>query len=232
MADKITVKAEKREERGKNASRRLRREGKIPVIVYGGEGDNASIKVDLKDLAAILRSDRGANTVFDLELDGEEPAEVMFQDRQIDPIHGRLVHADLRRIKRGEKIEVTVPIELIGDPVGAEEGGVLNQQLREISVFCRPSKIPDSIEVDVSELDMNESISISDLKVDEDLEINEDPEATVASVVFVKEPELEPTPEEELEEPELVGEEGEGEGAEEEGDKPGAVTEEDDVEKP
>ena len=89
----------------------------------------------------------------------------MFQDRQIDPIIGRLIHADLRRIKRGEKIEVTVPIELIGDPVGAEEGGVLTQQMREINVFCRPSKIPDSIEVDVSELEMNEAIHISDLKL-------------------------------------------------------------------
>lgn len=230
MADKVTIKAEKREERGKNASRRLRREGKIPVIVYGGEGDNASIKVDLKDLAAILRSDRGANTVFDLEVEGGDTSEVMFQDRQIDPIRGRLVHVDLRRIKRGEKIEVTVPVELIGDPVGAEDGGVLTQQMRELNIFCRPSKIPDSIEVDVSELEMNEAIHISDLKIDEDLVVNEDPEAIVAQVVFVKEPELEPTPEDELEEPELVGEEGES--TEEPGDKPGAVTEEDDVEKP
>lgn len=230
MADKIIVKAEIREERGKNASRRLRREGKLPVIVYGGEADSASITVDLSDLAAILRSDRGANTVFELDIEGEEPSEVMFQDRQIDPIIGRLLHADLRRIKRGEKIEVTVPVELIGDPVGAEEGGVLTQQMREINVFCRPSKIPDSIEVDVSELEMNEAVHISDLKVDEDIVINEDPEAIVAQVVFVKEPELEPTPEEELEEPELVGEEGEE--GEEEGDKPGAVTDEGDVEKP
>lgn len=230
MADKIIVKAEIREERGKNASRRLRREGKLPAIVYGGEADSASITVDLSDLAAILRSDRGANTVFELDIEGEEPSEVMFQDRQIDPIIGRLLHADLRRIKRGEKIEVTVPVELIGDPVGAEEGGVLTQQMREINVFCRPSKIPDSIEVDVSELEMNEAVHISDLKVDEDIVINEDPEAIVAQVVFVKEPELEPTPEEELEEPELVGEEGEE--GEEEGDKPGAVTDEGDVEKP
>lgn len=230
MADKITVKAEKRDDRGKNASRRLRREGKIPVVVYGGEGDNDSIKVDLGELAAILRSESGANTVFDLEIDGDEPSEVMFHDRQIDPVTGRLLHADLRRIKRGEKIEVTVPIELLGDPVGAEEGGVLTQQLREVRVLCRPSLIPSSIEVDVSGLEMNESIYISGIDVGEDVEINEDPELVVASVVYVKEPELEPTPEEELEEPELVGEEGEG--PEEEGDKPGAVTEEEDVEKP
>lgn len=230
MADKVSIKGELRDERGKNASRRLRREGKIPVIVYGGEGDNVSIKVDLGDLAAILRSESGANTVFDLEIDGEDPSEVMFHDRQIDPVSGRLVHADLRRIKRGEKIEVTVPIELIGDPIGAEEGGVLTQQLREVKVLCRPSLIPSSIEVDVSELEMNESIYISGINVGDDVEINEDPELVVASVVYVKEPELEPAVEDELEEPELVGEEGEGE--EEEGDKPGAVTEEEDVEKP
>jgi large subunit ribosomal protein L25 len=226
MADKIIVKAEIREERGKNASRRLRREGKLPVIVYGGDAENASITVDLSDLAAILRSDSGANTVFELEMDGEEPSEVMFQDRQIDPIIGRLLHADLRRIKRGEKIEVTIPIELIGDAVGAEEGGVLTQQMREIKVLCRPSLIPDQIEVDVSGLEMNESITVSQLKVEEGIEINEDPELVVATVVFVKEPELEPTPEDELAEPELVGEEGE---ESEEGEA--TVTDEDDTEK-
>lgn len=225
MADKVVVKAQKRETRGKNDARRLRSAGKLPVIVYGGDIENAAVTVDLADLAAILRSDSGQNTVFSLDVEGVGASDVMFHDRQIDPLKGRLMHADLRRIKRGEKIEVTVSVNLVGEPETMQEGGVLTQQLREVKIFCTPGNIPESIDVDVTKLEMNESIHVSDLKVEEGVEIHEDMEALVASFVFVKEPELEPTPEEELTEPEIVGEESEG-------DKPGAVEDEGDVEKP
>ncbi len=110
------------------------------------------VTVELSDLAAILRSDSGQNTVFSLEIDGGEGSDVMFHDRQIDPIKGRLMHADLRRIRRGEKIEVTVSINLVGEPAAAEDGGVLTQQLREVKILCTPRMIPESIDVDVSEL--------------------------------------------------------------------------------
>ena len=225
MADKVVIKAEKRESRGKNAAGRLRREGKVPVIVYGGGGENVAAVAELKDLAAILRSDTGQNTIFTIDMAGEGANDVIFHDRQIDPIRGRLMHADLRRLAKGEKIEVTVPIHLINEPEDIEEGGVLTQQLREIKVLCVPSKIPEFIEADVDGLQIGEHISVADLKVDEDVEIQEDKETVVASIVFVKEPELEPTPEEEITEPELIGDE-------EPGEKPGAVTEEEDVEKP
>jgi large subunit ribosomal protein L25 len=209
MAEQIVVKAQIREGRGKNDARRVRAAGRLPVIVYGGEGDNASVTVELSDLAAILRSDSGQNTVFSLDIDGQGENDVMFHDRQIDPIKGRLMHADLRRIKRGEKIEVTVSIHLVGEPAAAQEGGVLTQQLREVKILCTPRMIPESIDVDVSKLQLGESIHISDLKVEEGIEIHGDMEALVASIVFVKEPDLEPTPEEEITEPTLVGEEGE-----------------------
>lgn len=214
MAEQIIIKAEVREGRGKNDARRLRAAGKLPVIVYGGEGDNASVSVALSDLAAILRSDSGQNTLFSLDIDGQGAADVMFQDRQIDPLKGRLMHADLRRIKRGEKIEVTVSIHLVGEPAAAQEGGVLTQQLREVKILCTPRMIPESIDVDVSNLQVGESIHISDLKVEEGIEIHGDMDALVASLVFVKEPELEPTPEEEITEPALVGEEDEGDAGE------------------
>src|SRR5690242_2190085 len=97
MADKILVKAEKRETGGKNVNRRLRAEGKIPVIVYGGGSTPVSAVAELKDLAAIIRTDTGVNTVFSLDIPGEGINDVIFQDRQIDPIRGRLIHADLRR---------------------------------------------------------------------------------------------------------------------------------------
>ncbi len=214
MAEKIVIKAEKREGRGTNSARRLRREGKIPATVYGGGDDAIAITADHKELAAILRSETGANTLFTLDIDGVGESRVIFQDRQIDPVHGRLLHADLRRLAKGEKIEVTVPVHLIGEPAGVrEEGGLLEQPIREIRVSCTPSNIPEAINVDVSQLEIGQSITISEIAVDEEFHILESPETTIAAVTFVKELDLEPAVEEELGEPELVGEEGE-EGAE------------------
>ena len=206
MAEKVTVKAEVRKERGKNDSRRLRAAGRVPVIVYGGGAETVAASASIKDLAAILRSDSGQNTVFSLDVTDADTSDVMFHDRQIDPLKGRLVHVDLRRLTKGEKIEVTVPIHLIGEAIGLkEEGAVLNQQLREIKVLCEPSKIPEFLEIDVENLEMNESVHVSDLKVGEGVEIHEMPETVVASIVLVKEEDLEPTPEADAAEPELVG---------------------------
>jgi len=205
MAEKIIVKAEKRESRGKNDSRRLRVQGKIPVIIYGGGGESISAAAPLKDLAAILRTDSGVNTLFSLDVEGVGVNDVIFQDRQIDSIKGRLVHADLRRIAKGEKMEMTVPIHLIGEAGGlSEEGAVLNQPLHEVKVLCEPWNTPDAIEIDVTELKAGESLHVSDLKVGEGIEILEDGETLVASIITVKE-----EPEAELEagaEPEIVGE--------------------------
>ncbi len=219
MAKKFIVKAEERAGRGKNASRRLRREGKIPATVYGGGEAALAITAELKDLAAIIRSDTGANTLFSLEVEGHPEARVIFQDRQIDPVRGRLLHADLRRLSKGEKIEITVPIHLIGSPHGVrEEGGLLEQQLRDIKVLCTPSNIPESIDLDVEELGANESVHVSDIKVSSEIEILESPETLVASVVFVKEEVEEVEVIDEDLEPGIVGEdeeEGEGEGEDE-----------------
>ena len=110
MAEKIVVKAEKKESGNKNSNRRLRAAGKVPVVVYGGGTDSVAAVAELKDLAAIIRTDSGVNTVFSIDIDGQDNYDVIFQDRQIDPIRGRLIHADLRRFARGEKIEMTVPI--------------------------------------------------------------------------------------------------------------------------
>lgn len=216
MADKVTVKAEKREGRGKNDTRRLRAMGKIPISIYGGGAEAVAAAVELKDLAAILRSDTGHNTVFSLDLAGES-GDVIFHDRQIDPLKGRLVHADLRRIAKGEKIEVTVPIHITGEAAGlSEEGAVLNQAMREIKVLCEPSLIPEFFEVDVTNLNVGESFHISDLKVEKGVELHEEPETVVASVVIVKEEELEPQLE--TSEPEMVDEKGKDDAPEEGGE--------------
>lgn len=205
MADKIVVKAEKREGRGKNDTRRLRAEGKVPVVIYGGGLDPVAAVAELKDLAAILRTESGPNTLFSFEIEGVGSEDVIFQDRQIHPLKGRLMHADLRRFSKGEKIEVTVSIHLIGEPAGIkEDGAMLEQQLREIKVLCEPANIPDSIEVDVSELKTGEMIHVSDLKVAGNVEIQEPGETLVAALHVVKEVELEA--ETEGGEPEVIGE--------------------------
>ena len=214
MAEKIVIKATKRDTRGKNENRRLRAAGKIPVVVYGGGTTALAATAELKDLAAIIRTDSGVNTVFALDIDGEGVNDVIFQDRQIDPIKGRLVHADLRRFAKGEKIEMTVPIHLVGHPESLnQEGAVLTQALREIKVLCEPANTPDSVDVDISDLSADHAIHVSDLKVPAGVEIVESPESVVAAIASIKEAVLEPQLEEGVE-PEVVGEETTGEGGE------------------
>jgi large subunit ribosomal protein L25 len=218
MAEKITVKAVKRETRGKNEARRLRAEGKIPVVIYGGGTESVAAAASLSALAAIMRTDAGVNTVFSLDIEGEGINDVIFQDRQIDPIRGRMIHADLRRFAKGEKIEMTVPIHLTGETDAVkEEGAVLTQSLREIKVLCEPALTPESIDVDISGLTSEHAIHVSDLKVGEGIEIHENPETVVAMISLVKEAELEPQLEAGAE-PAVVGEEApaEGEGGSEE----------------
>lgn len=183
----------------------MRAIGKVPVVVYGGGSETMAATAELSDLAAILRSQTGVNSVFSLDVDGEAH-DVIFQDRQIDPIMGRLMHADLRRFAKGEKIEMTVPIHLTGHAAGLmEEGSVLSQAMREVKVLCEPAKTPEFIELDVTSLDAGHSLHVSDLAVAEGVEIVEAPETVVASIVIVKEVELEPQVEEGAE-PEVTGE--------------------------
>ena len=210
MADKITVKAQKRDTRGKNENRRLRSQGQIPVVVYGGGGESVAATASLSDLAAILRTDSGPNTVFSLDIDGVGASDVIFQDRQIDAVKGRLIHADLRRLVKGEKMEMTVPIHLDGEPASLAEGGVLTQALREIKILVDPANTPDAIHVDVSGLTSEHAVHVSDLKVGPGIEIHEAPDTVVAAITVVKEEELEPQLE--TAEPEVVGEGGPGAG--------------------
>jgi large subunit ribosomal protein L25 len=217
MAEKITVKVEKRDTRGKNEARRLRAAGKVPVVIYGGGSESLAATASLKDLAAIMRTDSGVNTVFSLDIEGEGVNDVIFQDRQIDPVRGRMIHADLRRFAKGEKIEMTVPIHLTGETDAVkEDGAVLTQSLREVRVLCEPALTPESIDVDISGLTSEHAIHVSDLKVGEGIEIHESPETVVAMISIVKEAELEPQLEAGAE-PAVVGEEApaEGEGGEE-----------------
>jgi large subunit ribosomal protein L25 len=225
MAEKkeITVRAVLREGRGKNDARRARRDGQVPVTIYGGEGETVAALVPLKELAAILRSDSGRNTIFTLDVEGVGANEVMFAARQIDPVRSRLVHADFKRLVKGEKIEATVRLRLVGEPIGVrEQSGILEQILRNIEIRCEPRDIPEVIEVDVTNLGVHEVLHISDIPVDEKIEILEDAHAVIATVGIVKEEAVEvaPVEGEVPAEPEVIGkgkkeDEGEASGEEE-----------------
>ena len=223
MAEKkeIIVKATLREGRGKNDSRRARRDGQVPVTIYGGTGEAVAALATLSDLAAILRSDSGRNTIFTVDIEGVEATEVMFADRQIDPVRSRLVHADFKRLVKGQKIEATVPLRLVGEPIGVrEEAGVLEQMIREIEIRCQPRDIPEHLDVDVTNLGVHDVLHVSDIPATADVEILADPDTAIATVTVVKEEVVEapPVEGEAPAEPEVIGKgkkEEEGEGGEE-----------------
>jgi large subunit ribosomal protein L25 len=210
MAEKkeYKVQAKQREGRGKNDARRARRDGMVPITVYGGGAETVAAVAPLSQLAAILRSEAGRNTIFTIDVEGVGASEVMFHDRQIDPVRGRLIHADLTRLVKGQKIEVTVPLHLIGEPFGVKEKqGVLEQIIRELEIRCEPRDIPDTIDVDVSNLDVHDVLHVSDISVAENVEILTDAETVVATVGIVRE-EVEAAPAiegEEPTEPEVIG---------------------------
>jgi large subunit ribosomal protein L25 len=184
----IIIRATAREGRGKNDARRARRNGQVPVTIYGGATEAVAALAPLSELAAILRSDTGRNTIFTVDIDGVEATEVMFADRQIDPVRSRLVHADFKRLVKGEKIEATVPLRLIGEPFGVrEEAGMLEQLVREVEIRCQPRDIPEHIDVDVTNLKVHDVLHVSDIPVAEGIEILEEPDTAIATVGVVKE---------------------------------------------
>ena len=210
MAEKkeIVVRAQKREGRGKNDARRARRNGQVPVTVYGGEGESVAALAPLRELAAILRSDTGRNTIFTLEIEGAGAAEVMFIDRQIDPVRSRLVHADFKRLVKGEKIEATVPLRLVGEPLGVREQlGVLEQIIREIEIRCEPRDIPEHLDVDVTNLAVHEVLHVSDIPKTAGVEILTEADVVIATVGVIKEEPVEapPVEGEAPAEPEVIG---------------------------
>jgi large subunit ribosomal protein L25 len=210
MAEKkdFKVQAKVREGRGKNDARRARRDGMVPITVYGGGAETVAAVAPARDLAAILRSEAGRNTIFTIDVEGVGVSEVMFHDRQIDPVKGRLIHADLTRLVKGQKIEVTVPLHLVGEPIGVKEKqGVLEQIIREIEIRCEPRQIPDSLDVDVSNLDVHDLLHVSDIPVGEGIEILTDAEQVIATIGIVKEEVAPAVPAEgeEPAEPEVIG---------------------------
>jgi len=178
----------------KNDARRVRGAGKIPAIVYGAGKDSLSITVDPRVVTRILNSETGHNTIFDLALNGET-TKAMIVDWQYEPIKGRLLHIDLKRIALDKVLKVSVPIELMGEPEGVKtQGGILEQMLREVEIECLPADIPSHIEVEVSHLTFGKVLRVSDLPKSDKLKFLTDANQPVAHVTSVKE-EVAVTPE-------------------------------------
>jgi large subunit ribosomal protein L25 len=189
------LEAEPREAGTKNHARRVRREGRIPGVVYGAGKDAMPVSVDPRHVLRILRSDSGHNTIFDLALTGGERTKAMIVDWQYEPIKGHLLHIDLKRIAMDKALRVSVPIELQGVPVGVKtEGGILEQMLREVEIECLPGDIPSHIDVDVSELTFGKVLRVADLPHNEKLKFLTEANQPVAHVTSVKE-EVVATPE-------------------------------------
>jgi large subunit ribosomal protein L25 len=189
------LEATAREATGKGVARRLRAAGKIPAILYGGGRQAVPLALDASALQKLLHaSELGMNTLIDLkvaghaELDGKT---VMVRELQRDPVRGRYVHADLYEVDLTQKIAVQVPIHVTGKAIGLDSGGIVDQALRELEVRCLPRAIPDQIVVDVTALDIGDSLHVRDLVLPEGVELVSDPDLSVISVVTpIKEEEL------------------------------------------
>ena len=191
--NQILVEARPRDDRGKNAARRLRRQGQVPGVLYGGDGKSVTLAVNTKQLAAILRSESGHNTIFKVKLPtGDQPA--MLKDWQVDPLLGSLLHVDLLRVAMDVRIHVMVPVHTFGEPQGVKlQGGIFEMVTREVEVECLPSDIPGEIRVDVSELMIGKQLRVGDLPIDAaKIKLLSDPQRVVAHVVALRAEEEKP----------------------------------------
>lgn len=214
----ITVKAERREIFGKNASRRIRRNDMIPAILYGKNEASVPLTLKKKDIFEILKSETGENTVFKVSFD-TETKNIMIKELQSDPVTDEILHADLIQIAMDEAIRVSVPVIAVGEAVGVKgEGGFVDFHTRELDIECLPKDIPEHIEIDISNLHLRQSFKAGDITLQEDIKFLSDPDAILVLIeVPAKEEEIEVEEEEEEEviaegeEPEVIKKEKEKE---------------------
>jgi large subunit ribosomal protein L25 len=194
--DTSTLKAQLREQSGKGPAHRLRAKGLIPAVCYGRFGKPIHVAVDPEAVKKAIATPMKFNTVLTLELDGGDKHTVLFKDFEKDPVDGHMLHADFLEVRMDQDVVVNVPVVLTGKPIGVTEGGILQQVSRTLPVQCKPSQIPEKIEVDVSNLKIAESIHISDIKAPEGVSFktNVVKNATIAVVNVPEKEEVAPTP--------------------------------------
>src|SRR6267378_798128 len=181
----ISLEAARRADVGKGVARKLRAGGRIPGVYYGRGEDSIPLTVGLKDLMSVLESADGSNVIVDLKLGGEaaKDRKALIREIQRDPVAGSILHLDLQHISLTERITVEVPIVLVGVPLGVKDaGGILEHLLREVEVECLPTDIPSKLEVDVSALQIGDSLHVSDIKADR-AEILTEADRAIAAVV-------------------------------------------------
>ena len=217
--EEVALNAQPREDTSRGMTHKLRREGKLPAVLYGGKESTQSIVIDQKEFVKAVHTERGENVIISLYIShstaapsrtSEKPVPVIIKEIQIDPVTRSLLHVDLCRISMREEIRVNVPIEIYGEAPGVKKsGGVLDHVVHEIAIRCLPTKIPDKIICDVSSLDVGGNLTIKDLKIPGGIEVLDDPEKIVVSIiaptVVAEKPAEEEVPPAEVVEPEVIG---------------------------
>ena len=183
-----TLEAQARDTFGKNEARRTRREGKVPAVLYGGDGGGATpIAVSPKELLKILHSEAGQNTLISLKLAGTGDARVLVKDFQLDPVTHEVLHADFYRVAMDKLLQVTIPIVVQGEPKGVkQQGGVLEHIRREIQIECLPGDIPENVVVDVSELMLHQGVRVRDIATNPKWKPITEGEAMLVHVIMPK----------------------------------------------
>ncbi|MEM7415794.1 MAG: 50S ribosomal protein L25 [Gemmatimonadota bacterium] len=184
MAVDTKLATELRSGTGKGVARKLRAAGRLPAVVYGGDSDPVHLSLDTQDADYLFRNISVDNTIVDLEIEGEkEPVQTLVREIQTHPWKATLVHVDFLRIQKGVMVDVNIPLQLVGTPEGVQiDGGQLDQIIYDLPIRCIPSKIPEVIEVDVSHLNLNDVMHISDVNFEEGIEVTIAQERTICSV--------------------------------------------------
>jgi large subunit ribosomal protein L25 len=216
----------------KNAARRVRAAGMIPAVLYGPGHDPVAIEVDPKQIARIIFSETGHNTIFDVEVAGQKPAKAMVVDWQREPIKDKLIHIDMKRIAMDKALRVKVRVKLLGIPEGVKTGGILDQVMREVEIECLPADIPSHFSVDVSHLELHQVLRVSGLPHSDKIKYLNSEDATVAHVVTIREEAPTPTEVEAAEAAAAAAATAEGAPAEPEVAKKGGKPGEDAAKKP
>lgn len=211
----ISLKAKLREDLTRGKTKELRKEGLIPAVVYGKDKESKTVSVNNLELLKTIRAE-GRNAIISLDVENSETLDVMLHEYQTDPVKGDVIHVDFYIVDMSEEIDVSVPLRLEGDAIGTRDGGVLQQPLYELQVRVKPREIPEEIVVDVSELGIGESLSVSDLPKSDVYEFIDEPDTTIAVVLVPESEESTETGDVDYSaEPELVGAEDNEEAAEE-----------------
>jgi large subunit ribosomal protein L25 len=196
--ERVKLSVRERDGRGSADSRRLRRGGLIPGVLYGRGKNPHAICVEERELRRALTGDSGLHAILDVTLDGQKSSHAsILKDYQVHPVRGDLVHVDLQEVRLDQPIQAQVVVELVGDPEGVKEGGVLSQVQREINVEALPLEIPDRLELDVSAMAIGDTLRLADLPPREGVTYLDDPEETVLATVTMPTQIVEPEPEEE-----------------------------------